>query len=203
LLVDIGLKQNQTSERVIMRTTTIALGVAILVALSTNGFGQVPTASQEHEILKKELGTWEATVKSYVGPTGLNDEPQVSTGKETNEMIGEFWLVSRFEGNFGGMPFVGQSMMGYDAGKQKYVGNWIDSFSPNPTKMVGTYDAETKTMTYESTGVGMDGNPMKGKNVVVYEGDDRRVMTMHMAMPGQDSMAKAMEIVYERAKSEK
>lgn len=186
-----------------MKATTIALGVAFLLALSTNGFGQVPTASPEHEILKKELGTWEASVKSYVGPTGILDEPQVSTGKETNEMIGEFWLVSRFEGDFGGMPFIGQSTMGYDAEKKKYVGSWIDSFSLHPTKMVGTYDAEKKTMTYESTGVGMDGNPMKGKNVVVYESDDRRVMTMHIAMPGQDSMAKAMEIVYERAKSEK
>ena len=182
-----------------MRRITVALGVAMLFALTTQAFAQVAEPAKEHGILKKELGTWKATVKSYMGPTGMYDEPQVSTGTETNEMIGEFWLVSRFKGDFGGMPFTGQSMMGYDEEKGKFVGMWIDSFSKHPTKMVGTYNEETKTMTYESKGVGMDGNPMIGKNVVVYEGDDRRVMTMHIAIPTQDSLVKAMEIVYERA----
>ena len=74
----------------------------------------------------------------------------------------------------------------------------MDSFGPHPTKMVGTYDADSKTMTYETMGVGMDGKPMKGKNVVVYQSDDRRLMTMYMTFPGQDKMVKSMEIQYER-----
>ena len=92
-------------------------------------------------------------------------------------MIGDFWIVSDFSGDFEGMAFTGHGQFGYDAGKKKYVGTWIDSFSPNVTKMVGTYDADKKTMTYETSGVGMDGNPSKGKNVVVY-GEDKRAMTM-------------------------
>ena len=185
-----------------MKSITLALCVAITFA-TANVVAQVPTATEEHKILKKEVGTWKATVKNFIGPEGPFEEPIVSTGKETNQMIGDFWMTSNFEADMGGMMFKGQGTFGYDAAKKKYVGSWVDSFGPTATTMVGTYDPSTKTMTYESKGAGMDGNPMKGQNKIVYENDDRRVMTMHVFLPGQDKMTKAMEIVYERMKKEK
>ncbi|MEM7477614.1 MAG: DUF1579 family protein, partial [Planctomycetota bacterium] len=87
----------------------------------------------------------------------------------------------------------------YDAAKKKYFGTWVDSFSPNPTRMEGTYDAKSKTMTYDTTGVGMDGSPTKGKNVVFY-GKDKRTMTMYSAAPDTGEIIKVMEIVYTKAK---
>ena len=57
-------------------------------------------------------------------------------------MIGDFWIVCDYTGSFEGLKFVGQGSFGYDAKKKKYVGTWIDSFSPNVTHMVGTYDKE-------------------------------------------------------------
>jgi hypothetical protein len=54
-------------------------------------------------------------------------------------------------------------------------------------------------MTYDTSSVGMDGSPSKGKNIVVY-GTDKRTMTMYVAAPGTDDMIKVMEITYTRAK---
>ena len=93
----------------------------------------------------------------------------------------------------------GRGQFGYDTKKKKYVGTWIDSFSPNATEMVGTYDAEKNTMTYETKMVAPDGTSAKGKNVVVY-GKDKRVMTMYVTAPDTDQMIKVMEITYKRAK---
>lgn len=187
-----------------MRICTLLIGLVFVMASAASVTAQMPTASKEHKILKMEEGDWDAEITLWMGPTGPMEEPAKSTGRESNRMIGEFWVVSDYSGDFGGMPFTGHGQFGYDVGKGKYVGTWIDSFSPSATTMVGSYDAESKTMSYETTGMGMDGNPSKGKNVVVYEGKDKRTMTMYMTMPGEEEMAKVMQIVYTRSsKSEK
>lgn len=183
-----------------MKLEILIPGLLLAVMATATVSAQVPAASKEHKILKMEEGEWEAKTMLWMGPTGLLPEPLVSSGKETNRMIGDFWTVSDFSGDFGGMPYTGHGQFGYDAEKGKYVGTWIDSFSPNVTMMEGTWDAEKKTMTYMTTGMGMDGNPSKGKNVVVYESDDKRTMTMYMASPEKDAMDKVMMIEYTRAR---
>ena len=57
------------------------------------------------------------------------------------------WLVSKFEGKLGDMPFTGRGTTGYDPAEKKYVGTWIDSVSPYMTIMKGDYDPATKTLT--------------------------------------------------------
>ena len=182
-----------------MKLSTTVFGLLAVIGLPAIANAQFPTASKEHKILKMEEGKWDAEVTMFMGPAGPYEPPQKSKGMEVNRMIGEFWLVSDFTGSFEGLKFVGQGQFGYDAKTKKFVGTWIDSFSPNPTKMVGTYDAEKKTLAYETTGVGMDGSVAKGTNVVVYS-KDKRIMTMHVAAPGTDQMIKVMEIIYTRAK---
>ncbi len=181
------------------RTITV-----LIVNLALCGFwhvasAQMPAPSEEHNLLKKEVGNWNATTKVYFGPAGPVEEPSVSKATEVNKMIGGFWVTSDFKGNFGGAPFVGHGVFGYDPAAKKYTGMWIDSFAPHGTKMLGDYDKATKTMTFETTGVGMDGKPSKGRNVVVYHSDDKRTMTMYMTMPGQTEMTKVMVVDYERA----
>lgn len=182
-----------------MKIYATAIGLVFVFGISTTAMAQFPTATKEHKVLKLEEGEWNAAVTMYAGPAGLYDQPHKSKAKESSRMIGSFWIVSDFSGEFEGIKLTGRAQFGYDAKKKKYVGTWIDSFSPNPTKMVGTYDADKRTMTYETSTVGMDGSPSKGKNVVVY-GDGKKVMTMYAAAPGTDEMIKVMEIVYTQAK---
>ncbi len=176
------------------------MGCSFVLALVTNSYAQLPQPTEHHKVLEKEKGSWKATTRLFMGPAGPVDEPMESTAKEVNEMMGGFWVVSTFEGNFGGMPFKGSGTFGYDEKIEKYVGTWVDSFGPHTTKMIGTYDKAKNTMVYMTTGVGPDGKPAKGKNVVVYDGDDRRKMTMYMKFPGADEMVRVMEIDYVREK---
>ena len=181
----------------------LSLVILFFIGSFTTTAAQFPSATEEHKILQQEEGEWTAKVKLFFGPTGPYEKPEESTATETNSMVGPFFITSDFKANFGGMPFTGHGVFGYDTASKKYTGMWIDSFGSTPTKMLGTFDAATKTMTYETTGMGMDGKPMKGKNVVVYSSKDSRTMTMFMQLPGQDEMAKMMELTYERKKAEK
>ena len=174
----------------------IGLCLMVILANATTVCGQAPAAGDEHEVLKKDVGVWIAKTKMWQGP----GEPLESEGVETNRMVGEFWLVSDFEGEFGGMPFVGHGTMGYDPKAKKYVGTWIDNFSPHGTQMSGTYDKKTNTFTAEGTGLDPLGNPMKTKNVTVYKDDGTRVMTMYAQLPGAEEMTKSLEITYEKKK---
>lgn len=161
---------------------------------------QFVTPSPEHEVLKKDVGTWEATTKMWMGPDGSPDpsaEPSVSKGTEVNRMLGDFWLISTFKGDFGGMAFEGHSTMGYDPQKKAFVGSWTDSVSPYAMHMTGSYDASTETMTLKSKGIGMDGKETTGKMTVKYSADGR-VMTMYDIVDGKE--IKTMEVSYKKVK---
>jgi Protein of unknown function (DUF1579) len=82
----------------------------------------------EHKILASDEGTWDATIRMYAG--GPDAEPSVSKGSEVNEVLpGGLWVLSKFEGEFGGMKFHGRGQFGFDPVKKKYVGTWLDSMS--------------------------------------------------------------------------
>src|ERR1700722_10221377 len=85
--------------------------VSILNAPAMAQPGARPT--EEHKILARDEGTWDATIKSYMG--GPDAEPAVSKGTEVyTVMPGGLWVLSRFEGDFAGMKFEGRGQFGYD-----------------------------------------------------------------------------------------
>jgi hypothetical protein len=116
-------------------------------------------------------------------------------------MPGGLWMLSKFQGEFGGAPFEGRGQFGYDPLKKKYVGTWIDSTSTILSVLEGEYDAKTKTMTY--VGDGYDpGQKAKftQKMVTTTKGDGTRVFTLYMKYAGQPAEAKFMEITYTKKK---
>jgi hypothetical protein len=153
-----------------------------------------PKAGPEHEILKSDVGTWDATVESYMpgAPT-----PMTSKGTETNTLVGGLWLVTDFKADMMGMPFQGHGITGYDANKKKYVGSWVDTMSSGLGLSESTYDAGTKTMTGTFEGPDPSGQIMKMKSVVAWKDSDTRVFTMSGTGPdGKD--VKFMTITYKR-----
>lgn len=182
-----------------MKTIIRCFAIALLAGLPSQSSlmaqeMEMPQPTAEHEILKQDVGTWDAKVTMHDD----TDEGSVSNGVETNNMLGGFWVHSTFKGDFGGMTFEGVSMLGYDATQQRYVGTWIDSMTPNPMKMTGTYDAEKKTMTMATKSTGPGGEPIEGKSILVYESDDKRTMTMFEKLAGSGEFKKTMTIEYTR-----
>jgi hypothetical protein len=158
---------------------------------------QTPQPSQQHRLLHKDVGTWDAEITVF---SPQEAAPSMkSKGTEKNELLpGGMWLLSRFEGEMIGMPFAGSGTTGYDPVEKKYVGTWVDSMSPHMMIIKGDYDAATKTMT--NTGEGRDlatGQTYTAKLVSRYVDDNTRTFEMHM--PGEDGKPwKVMEIKYTR-----
>jgi hypothetical protein len=194
-----------------MATTNLCrMGIVILLTLmvSDRTFGQenqneqqqqqpgLPQATDAHKLLHKDVGTWDATMKIWMQEDG---EPLESKGSETNELLpGGMWLISRYNGDFAGMPFTGVGTVGYDPVEKKYIGTWVDTISPHLTILKGDYDPETKTMTTTAEGRDFEsGEVMQSRHVSRYLDDNTRTFEMHAKDRGGKER-KIMEIAYKR-----
>jgi hypothetical protein len=157
-----------------------------------------PSPGPEHDVLKMDVGTWDAVIEIMPGP-GM--PPMTSKGVEVNEMgCRGLCLISSFEGDLmPGMKFEGHGVSTWDPKKNKYVGAWSDSMSPGVAVSESTYDAGTKKATGWMEGTDMNGNVSKSKAVVEYQDADHRTMTMYMTMPDGQEM-QTMKITYTRRK---
>jgi len=173
-------------------TCRMFLVCALLIWLAPSLRSQEPPKpGPEHEQLKQMEGTWDATIKMM---------GQESKGTMKYKMgIGGLWLLSHFEGDFGGMKFEGHGMDSYDAGKKKYISVWVDSMSATPLLMEGDYDKASKTLTMTGDGPGPEGKPVKYKSVVKMVDDD--TMEFTMSGPGPDGKeGVVLTISYKRKK---
>jgi hypothetical protein len=176
----------------IVRVIRLSLVVCAAGALvGTAGAQELPKPGPEHARLKRAEGIWEATVKFADGE---------SKGTMTYKMdLGGLWLVSEFEGEFGGMKFRGRGLDTYDPAKKKYINIWADSMSTSPMIMEGTADKDGKVVTYLGEGPGADGKPRKFKSVIENKDDDTMVFTM--SSPDKDGKDQVMmTITYKRKK---
>lgn len=178
---------------------------ALLVVGMTTAVGQAQEEeifarpTPQHEVLKGEAGTWDATMKIFMG--GPGEPPQVSKGVETNRMLGGLWLIGEFEGEFVGQKFLGHGVTGYDTEKKKYVGTWVDNVTARIMPLEGTYDAASKTLTLYTEAISpITGKPVKERHVHEYKDEDHRLLRMYQPGPdGKDSLL--MEVAYTRRKS--
>jgi hypothetical protein len=154
--------------------------------------------SQGMEHLKKDAGAWNAEIRMF---DPGSDKPTVSKGTEHNAMLGDMWLISHFKGEMMGQPFEGASYTGFNSETGKYFGDWIDSMTPTPMKVEGTFDEKTKTLTTVGTGMGPDGNEMNMRLVTTKNKDGSRLFTMSMIVEGSPDI-KMMEIHYTRAEEQ-
>ena len=180
-----------------MRKALAALSSFSLVVLASSlalaQMPPMPTPGPEHEILKKDLGTWDATVEMFAAP---GSPPSVSKGTETVTMLGGFWQLSEFKSEMMGQPFEGRGATGYDPAKKKYVGTWVDTMTPAYYTMEGTYDPGTKTMTATMEGPDPSGTVARTKQTTEWKDADTRVFTMY----GPDGKTAGMRITYNRRK---
>ena len=143
--------------------------VATAVALSASSLSaqpEPPKPGPEMDVLKKQEGSWDATIKM----TGMEKE---SKGTMTckAECLG-LWLGSSFEADFGGIAFQGRGLDSYDPRTKKYVGVWVDSWTTSPMHTEGSYDKDKSELTMIGEGVGVDGKMHKHKMVTKFVDKD-------------------------------
>jgi Protein of unknown function (DUF1579) len=174
-------------------------GLALLVP-AASVLAQMPPAPKpgpEHELLKRDVGVWDATVEMQ-GPPGT--PPAVSKGTETVSLIGGgLWLLTEFKGEMMGQAFEGRGATGYDPNKKKYVGTWVDSMSTGLSLVEATLDASKKVLTGTMETTDPTGAPTKMKEVTEWKDADNRLFTLYMALPDGKELP-VMTITYKRRK---
>jgi hypothetical protein len=149
-----------------------------------------------HDLLKPMAGTWKATVKTWMAP----GEPAVSEGKSENTWIlGNRYLRTTHSGVFGGMPFEGFGLLGYDNQKKEFVSVWADNMGTGISFSDGTADPSGKVLTMKSEMV----DPATGKTVPIrmitkVADENQYSMSMICNRDGKDQTE--MEITYTRMK---
>jgi hypothetical protein len=176
---------------------TALLAFALAAAVTAQEMPPLPKPGPEHEVLMKDVGTWDATVEMFAAPGA---PASVSKGTETVSMLGGFWQVTRFKSEMMGQPFEGMGTTGFDPAKKKYVGTWVDSMTPGLSTSEGSYDPATQTFTGMMEGPDMTGKVTRMRETVEWKDPDTRVFTMYAPKAADGKEPVAMRITYKRRK---
>lgn len=154
-----------------------------------------PGPGSEHELLKSDVGTWDAAVEIYLAP---GSPTQVSRGIAQSRLgCGGRWLITDFRNETTG--FEGHAIHGFDPTKGKYVGTWVDPMRSFLAVSEGTYDPATKTMTMWFEASGPQGKLLRWRETTERTNEDTRVWRSIMKGPdGQEF--EMMKTVYTRRK---
>lgn len=172
------------------RIGSFALALALVAApLVAQDLPPSPKPGPEHAVLKGLEGTWDAKMKMPGAPEAI---PAVMTYKSE---LGGLWLTSDFKSDVPGFQFQGKGFDGYDQGKKKFVGVWIDSMITGLMTLEGTYDEKTKTLTMTGVGPGEGGKEQqKFKNVTKFTDSDHHTFEMYMVGDdGKETLAFTIE----------
>ncbi len=156
-----------------MRVRTICAAALLMLGTVSSSFGQEqPKPSKEHEFLKQSVGEWAV----HMG--GDASSPAIGTSKHKIAM-GDLWLISDAELDFGGAKFTGHGIDSYDPVKKKYVGVWVDSMTTAPIVFEGDLSADGKILTVTGKGPGsQDGKTTDYKMVTEYKNKNSHVFKM-------------------------
>lgn len=165
-------------------------GAALVAAME-----KFATPGEGHKRLQSTVGTWSVKVKSWVG-TG---EPIESTGTSVvRPILDGRYFEEDYTATMMGHPFSGHGITGYDNGRKRYVGAWVDSMGTGIMVSDGAADESGKTIISEATETNpMTGQPHQVRIVDHLESEGRRVLQFYdKGADGKES--RVMEIVYAR-----
>lgn len=163
----------------------MAAGTVLCLAQDAPHKPELPPPVEQHAWLQQLVGEWECDVEATMEP---GKPPVRSKGSESVHSIGGFWVVSRIEGScpMEGAPFSARLTLGYDPGKERYVGTWVDSMTSQLWIYEGTLDESGKTLTLEAEGPCpmTPGRRARFQEVITIQDRDHRTFTS--SIQGED-----------------
>jgi hypothetical protein len=156
------------------------------------------TPGPNHKLLASLTGQWAFVTKMWMEP-GAPPESSTGTAVYTPLMDGRF-IQGEYKGTFGGMPFQGLGLTGYDNLAQHFTTTWADNMGTSIMLMTGSYDPAAQTFTYKGD---MDDMMKPGTKVGVRQtvkvlSGDSHFMEWYETRGGKE--IKTMEITYTRQK---
>ncbi len=200
------------SKRLLSRMLTCSLALA-LPLLAQEAKEKTPTAEQQammqawqkastpgpnHKLLASLTGQWVFATKMWMEP-GAPPESSTGTAVYTPLMDGRF-IQGEYKGTFGGMPFQGLGLTGYDNVAQHFTTTWADNMGTSIMLMTGSYDPTTMTFTYKGDMDDMmkPGTKVRVRQTVKVLSGDSHVMEWYETRGGKE--IRTMEITYTRQK---
>ena len=172
------------------------LAATLVLGLAAGAWAQGPPPPQpgpEHEILKRDVGVWDATIEM----TFPGAPPMTMTGVETSTLVAGRWLVTEYESDVMGQRFEGRGIAGWDPGKKAYVGVWVDSMNTEFSHSESTYDPETDTLTGWTGMPDPMGGKNKAKTVEEWPDEETRVIRIY---PTMEAPEPSMTMTYKKRK---
>lgn len=151
-----------------------------LLIAATLAIAHVPVASAqearldlaqpEHRLLERLAGEWRFERQS--APMD-GSEPQVlGTGTISAEMVGDFFVVSRWSGSLYGVDYAAVQSLGYDIEQRRYTGDWIDSFISFRWELGGTVDEASRELRMTTSGPAPTGGTTNFRERYLFDSAD-------------------------------
>ncbi len=140
--------------------------------------------NEHHKALEALAGSWEEAIQMWMDPSKPPTESKSTS--ESHMIMGGRYLEEKIKGEFGGMPFLGQSVTGYDNLQKKYTFAWIDNMGTGISLAHGSYDPDKKTFTYLGEESEPDGKKVKTKMVTHLIDKDRYEVDMYRVAGDKD-----------------
>jgi hypothetical protein len=165
-------------------------------AAPESNFPPIPPPTKEHAWLEKFAGEWGSAAEISCTP---GQPPMHYTGSESARMLGSYFLIAQGKADSEEMPYASVLTLGYDPGKAKYIGTWVDSMTGHLWKYEGTVNAEGNILSLDTEVGCASGKVTKFKEVTEFKSADHRVFTS--SMQGEDgSWRTTVTINYHRKK---
>ena len=156
------------------------------------------TPGQEHKELQPLVGKWKTVAKWWMDPSKA---PDVSKGTANHQWaFGKRFIKEEYNGKWGGQPFQGMGMLGYDRVKKAYISTWLDSMGTGIMTSEGKFEAATRSI--EMSGkysCPMTGGDRQSRIVTRIVNNDQHVFEMFDRGPDGKEF-KNLEITYTRVR---
>ena len=93
--------------------------------------------------MQQRVGTWDAEI---VAP-GRDGTPARTKATLTVGQHTDWHTLDTFRGELMGVPLLGHGVHSWCPVRRVFLLHWVDSMSPAPMAMTGTFDAKTKELT--------------------------------------------------------
>ena len=136
-----------------MYRSSLRIAVALTISHLTMASAQEPRFDMpqpEHRLLERLAGEWHFERQSV--PEAGSTPHNLGTGTISAEMVGDFFVVSRWSGNVYGTGYKAFQLLGYDIEQKHITGYWIDSFTSFRWELSETVDKESQEFTITTRG---------------------------------------------------
>lgn len=158
---------------------------------------QAATPGAEHELLARNVGTWQGKTKMWMAP---DTEPVESTCTTVvSSFLDGRFIKTEIKGDMMGQPFNGFGISGFDNVSKKYQTTWIDNCGTGIGNGTGEASADGKTMTWRVTyNCPITKKPTTIREIERRTGENTMTFEIHGTEPHSGKEYKMMEIAYTR-----